>query len=264
MDRRQVPRGQPDPSADHRVVIPANLAGALLSYLREAGEHERGGVLLGRRDEVATWVSIALFPPQLLHDRIACSFDVGCLNVIHTAKDMLDGELTERIGTIVGWVHSHPGHGLFLSRTDVDTLSAWRQLDPKAVAVVADPYNRGLMGERIAWWRVPGRGRAVTLDQSRGAILTIRQVALVAEAINQSADPDTRWDIVTPRAVMRIMVNSASATPLASGQDPSRTQVQDQGSRRRPAQEPRRSPGEEPGQGPGQDSRDSRNSRDNK
>ena len=44
--------------------------------------------------------------------------------MIHTAKDMLDHELTARIGTIVGWVHSHPGHGLFLSRTDEDTLSA--------------------------------------------------------------------------------------------------------------------------------------------
>ena len=247
MNRPAFSRGRPDQPPGPGVVIPEDLVGALLSYLREAGEDERGGVLLGRRDQAATWVSLAVFPPQLLRDRIACSFDVSCLSVIHAAKDILDDGLSERLGTIVGWVHSHPGHGLFLSRTDMDTLSAWRQLDPKAVAVVADPYLRGHMSERLAWWHAPGQRRAITLAQSRGAILTIRQVALVAEALNQSANPGTRWDIVTARAVMRIMANSGSAAPEASGQDPSRTQAQGKEPRRDRAREPGRDRAKEPG-----------------
>jgi proteasome lid subunit RPN8/RPN11 len=236
MDRPQPPRQTTGQPKGPDVVIPADLVGALLSYLRETGGHERGGVLLGHRDETATWVSLAVFPPQLLRDRIACSFDVGCLNVIHTAKDMLDDDLTARIGTIVGWVHSHPGHGLFLSRTDEDTLSAWRQLDPKAVAVVADPYLQGHMRERIAWWRAPGRGRYITLEQWHGAILTIRQVTLIAEAFNQSGDLNSRWDIVTARTVMRIMASSDSAVPRAPAPDPGGAQVQDQQPRHGPAQ----------------------------
>jgi proteasome lid subunit RPN8/RPN11 len=247
MRRLQPPWGALDPSRGPRVVVSPNLVGALLSYLSEAGQHERGGVLLGHRDKDATWVSMAIFPPQLLRDRIACSFDVGCLSAIHTAKDMLGDELTQRIGTIVGWVHSHPGLGLFLSDTDVNTLSGWRQLDPEAVAVVADPSIRREMRERIAWWAAPGRGRYVALDQSRNALLTIGQVALVAEALNQSADPNGRWDIVTARTVMRIMPNGGIATPEASAQDPGQTQPQDP--------EPRGNPGEQPLRDPGQESR---------
>lgn len=240
MDESQQPPQQPqsppreatgEPKGSE-VVIPADLAGALLSYLAETGGNERGGVLLGHRDEATTWVSMAIFPPQLERNRIACSFDVGGLNVIHTAKDLLDEGLTVRIGTIVGWVHSHPGHGLFLSRTDEETLSAWRQLDPKAVAVVADPYLRGHMRERIAWWRFPGRGRYVSFQQWRGAILTIRQVTLIAEALDRSAEPNSRWDIVTARTLLRIIAGSASALPPAPAHDPDRARAQDAGEER--------------------------------
>ncbi len=211
MDQPRALRETLDQPSGAAVVIPANLVGILLSYLREAGEHERGGVLLGRRDKTAIKVTTALFPPQLQRDRVACSFDVTCLSAIHTAKDMLDDQLAEHLGTIVGWIHSHPGHGLFLSHTDVDTLSSWRQLDPEAVAVVADPFVRGGMRERLAWWGAPGAGRYVTLDPSRTPALTIRQVAQVAEALDLSAAPNTRWDIVTARMVVRITASASGA-----------------------------------------------------
>jgi proteasome lid subunit RPN8/RPN11 len=202
----------------HHVVITENLAGVLLSYLSEA-EHERGGVLLGHRNQSVTRVSLAVFPPQLRRDRMACEFDVGCLSVIHNAKDLLNRELAERVGTIVGWVHSHPRIGLFLSPTDEDTLSAWRQLDPEAVAVVADPHLRGHTSERLAWWRNPGQGYLLDLDPLGDPNLTILQVATVAEAINSSAEPQGRWDIVTARAVMRIITSPGGAGPRPTGRD---------------------------------------------
>jgi Prokaryotic homologs of the JAB domain len=182
-----------------------NLAGVLLSYLSEAGEHERGGVLLGHRNPSVTWVSMAVFPPQLLRDTMACEFDVSSLNVIHSAKDRLDRQLGLQLGTIVGWVHSHPRLGLFLSGTDEGTLSAWRQLDPRAVAVVADPHRRGQAGEQLAWWRAPGPGHRLVLAPSTSPILTIRQVATVAEALSESAGGPGGWDIVTARVVLRII-----------------------------------------------------------
>lgn len=39
---------------------------------------------------------------------------------------------------IVGWIHSHPGLGLFLSSTDVNTQSIYQQMDPRSVAIVVD------------------------------------------------------------------------------------------------------------------------------
>jgi proteasome lid subunit RPN8/RPN11 len=227
MDSPHTRRDVPDQPPAPRVIIPADLAGVLLSYLYEAGDHERGGVLLGHRDEAVTWVSMAFFPPQLQRDRLACSFDVGCLNVIHATKAKLAGEFAAQLGVIVGWIHSHPKLGLFMSPTDIRTLSAWQQLDPKAVAVVADPYERGHMHERLAWWRGPGRGQYVTLDRSGATVLTFRQIAEVAEALYQSAGSGSRWDIVASPTVMQIMARSGNAEARPPVQNPSGGPAQD-------------------------------------
>lgn len=235
MDSPPIHRETPDqPPPGPHVIIPADLVSVLLSYLYEAGDHERGGVILGHRDKGVTWVSLALFPPQLQRDRLACSFDVGCLDVIHAAKAKLAGDLAAQLGVIVGWIHSHPRLKLFMSPTDENTLSAWRQLDPKAVAVVADPYLRRPMRERLAWWDGPGRGHDVTLDRSGAAILTFRQIAEVAEALRQSTGPDSRWDIVASHTVMQIMPGVGDAETRFAIQDPSRAPAQDQWRNRGP------------------------------
>lgn len=211
MGQRQQQAGAPEPRQDRApgtdVVLPASLADLLLDCLRGAGRRERGGVLFGRRDAEVTRVTMAVFPPQLIETPIACSFDVDSIEVLNAAKAGLDGALTAQMGTIVGWVHSHPGIGPFLSVTDADTLSSWRQLDPRAVAVVADPYAMGGIRDRIRWWQEPGRGRGVMLDPSREGWPTIAQVAQVAKAIHSSAGRDSRWDIVAAGTLMTIMVS---------------------------------------------------------
>lgn len=226
----------------------------LLSYLREAEEHERGGVLLGHRDQSVTRVSMAVFPPQLLRQSTACEFDVGSLSVIHAAKDMLDRKLSVGIGTIVGWVHSHPKLGLFLSETDGGTLGAWQQLDPRAVAVVADPYLPGRTSGRLAWWHEPGPGCYLTLDNETRPILTIGQVAAVAEALNRSADSPGRWDIVTARAVMRIIAAPDDGAPAVPSRD--RTRASDADGLGTMGQQPRRDQAQQPQTNRGQRSGD--------
>lgn len=42
---------------------------------------------------------------------------------------------------VVGWYHSHPGFGCWLSHTDCSTQSSFEQLNPRAVAVVIDPIQ---------------------------------------------------------------------------------------------------------------------------
>ncbi len=42
---------------------------------------------------------------------------------------------------IVGWYHSHPGLGVFLSPTDIETQKTYQLMYPKAVALVIDPVN---------------------------------------------------------------------------------------------------------------------------
>lgn len=48
---------------------------------------------------------------------------------------------TDRDENSVGWYHSHPGFGCWLSGTDINTHQSFEQLDPRNVAVVVDPIQ---------------------------------------------------------------------------------------------------------------------------
>jgi 26S proteasome regulatory subunit N11 len=53
--------------------------------------------------------------------------------------DML--KQTNRPEMVVGWYHSHPGFGCWLSGVDVNTAQSFEQLNSRAVAVVVDPIQ---------------------------------------------------------------------------------------------------------------------------
>jgi len=48
---------------------------------------------------------------------------------------------TGRPEMVVGWYHSHPGFGCWLSGVDVNTQQSFEALNPRAVAVVIDPIQ---------------------------------------------------------------------------------------------------------------------------
>jgi 26S proteasome regulatory subunit N11 len=48
---------------------------------------------------------------------------------------------TGRSEMVVGWYHSHPGFGCWLSGVDVNTQQSFEQLNSRAVAVVIDPIQ---------------------------------------------------------------------------------------------------------------------------
>lgn len=48
---------------------------------------------------------------------------------------------TGRPEMVVGWYHSHPGFGCWLSSTDMNTAQSFEQLTARAVAVVIDPIQ---------------------------------------------------------------------------------------------------------------------------
>merc|ERR1711916_300580 len=53
--------------------------------------------------------------------------------------DML--KQTGRNEMVVGWYHSHPGFGCWLSGVDINTQQSFEQLNQRAVAVVIDPIQ---------------------------------------------------------------------------------------------------------------------------
>ena len=68
---------------------------------------------------------------------------VSVESVVHVFQakmvDML--KQTGRPEMVVGWYHSHPGFGCWLSSVDVNTQQSFERLHPRAVAVVIDPIQ---------------------------------------------------------------------------------------------------------------------------
>lgn len=57
-------------------------------------------------------------------------------------RNFLDAlKLTGRPEDVVGWYHSHPGFGCWLSGVDQNTQQSFEQLHPRCVAVVVDPIQ---------------------------------------------------------------------------------------------------------------------------
>lgn len=57
-------------------------------------------------------------------------------------QEMIDKlKLTGRPEAVIGWYHSHPGFGCWLSSTDTNTQESFERLHPRCVAVVVDPIQ---------------------------------------------------------------------------------------------------------------------------
>lgn len=66
---------------------------------------------------------------------------VEAVDDVFQTKMMEMLEQTGRFENVVGWYHSHPGFGCWLSSVDVNTQKTFEQLSSRAVAVVVDPIQ---------------------------------------------------------------------------------------------------------------------------
>jgi len=66
---------------------------------------------------------------------------VEAVDPVYQTKMVEMLEQTGRSETVVGWYHSHPGFGCWLSGVDVNTQQSFEQLNERAVAVVVDPIQ---------------------------------------------------------------------------------------------------------------------------
>ncbi|KAJ6092653.1 26S proteasome regulatory subunit rpn11 [Penicillium sp. IBT 16267x] len=113
---------------------------ALLKMLR----HGRAGVpmevmglMLGEFvDEYTVRVVDVFAMPQS-----GTGVSVEAVDPVFQTKMMEMLRQTGRAETVVGWYHSHPGFGCWLSSVDINTQQSFEQLTPRAVAVVVDPIQ---------------------------------------------------------------------------------------------------------------------------
>jgi len=95
--------------------------------------YERIGVLIGTLLDDGLWVNDVV-PGGNEDSETSCVLPSAKLARI--ADDIVKGKLE---GAIVGWYHSHPGYGIFMSEIDYETHSKLLQFSQFVVAIVVDP-----------------------------------------------------------------------------------------------------------------------------
>lgn len=98
---------------------------------------------------------------------------------------------TDRAENVVGWYHSHPGFGCWLSSVDVNTHQSFEKLDSRNIAVVVDPIQS-----------VKGK---VVIDAFR---LIDQQLTMMGEEFQQSTSVVGHLKKPSVQALYRYYINS--------------------------------------------------------
>jgi len=136
--------GQAGPGADapvndtsERIHISSLALLKMLKHGRAGVPMEVMGLMLGEFvDDYTVRVVDVFAMPQS-----GTSVSVESVDPVFQTKMLEFLQQTARPEMVVGWYHSHPGFGCWLSGTDVNTQQSFEQLNQRAVAVVVDPIQ---------------------------------------------------------------------------------------------------------------------------
>ena len=130
-------------------IVPRSLVDQAKSFTAPRGRLEMGGLLVGHVDRSGRNVCVVgFFPEQTEASPGYCEFDGGWMAVAAAAAEYANSSAGLPFDDtpplrVIGWIHTHPGIGLFLSGTDTATYEANLEMSPdnRFVAVVVDPLR---------------------------------------------------------------------------------------------------------------------------
>ena len=129
-------------------IVPYEIIEQTTAFTQPRGRLEMGGLLIGHVDHQGNNVIVCgFFPRQDEASPGYCEFH-GSFSVI--AADACDFANSKAGGPhtpdlrVLGWIHTHPDIGIFLSGIDVNTFKALRtnSFEQRCVAVVVDPLRK--------------------------------------------------------------------------------------------------------------------------
>lgn len=135
-------RGAPAPDApmvdtSEQIYISSLALIKMLKHGRAGVPLEVMGLMLGTFiDDYTVRVTDVFAMPQS-----GTGVSVEAVDPVYQTKMMEMLTQTGRSEMVVGWYHSHPGFGCWLSGVDMNTQQSFEQLNPRAVAVVIDPIQ---------------------------------------------------------------------------------------------------------------------------
>ncbi|KAL6280867.1 hypothetical protein ACE6H2_017748 [Prunus campanulata] len=142
MERRimlagHLPSDFPTPDTSEKVFIRPKVLLNMLKHARAGVPMEVMGLLLGEfPDEYGIDVVDTIEMPQS-----GTAVSVEAIDDAFQTKMLDMVKQTGRAEQVVGWYHSHPGFGCWLSSVDMNTQQSFEALHPRAVAVVVDPIQ---------------------------------------------------------------------------------------------------------------------------
>ena len=130
-------------------IVPRSVVEQARSFTAPRGRLEMGGLLVGHVDDQGRNVCVAgFFPEQIQSTPTYCEFDGSwmaiCTAALAYANEAPSGDGSEVPSLrIIGWIHTHPDLGIFLSGTDQSTYRANMRYSPdgRFLAVVVDPLR---------------------------------------------------------------------------------------------------------------------------
>ena len=131
-----------------QVYIVEDVYTAMWRHVNESPNIESGGVLVGHPfktdNDQTTFVVVVGAIPQHSSDRSVAHFTVGPSETA-AARMVIEQQYPGLV--LVGWYHSHPGHGIFLSGQDMTIVRSIYN-SPWHIAIVLDPIRKS---EGILW-----------------------------------------------------------------------------------------------------------------
>jgi len=130
-------KDSPSPDCAEKIHVSSLALLKMLKHGRAGVPMEVMGLMLGQfvDDYTINCVDVFAMPQS------GTGVSVEAVDPVFQTKmlDML--KQTGRPEMVVGWYHSHPGFGCWLSGVDINTQSSFEALNPRAVALVVDPIQ---------------------------------------------------------------------------------------------------------------------------
>lgn len=151
-----------DPNYFKRVQISALALLKMVVHARSGGTIEIMGLMQGKTDGDTIIVMDAFaLPVEGTETRVNAQADAYEYMVEYSQTNKLAG----RLENVVGWYHSHPGYGCWLSGIDVSTQMLNQQYQEPFLAVVIDPTRTVSAGKvEIGAFRTYPEGHKISDD----------------------------------------------------------------------------------------------------
>ena len=147
MGKRSKAKNHQTSLLEAEAIVPRSIVQQAMDFTAPRGRMEMGGLLIGHIDsDGVTHVVTGFFPEQLRATPGYCEFDGSWVALAASACNFANENSSDSSSPdlrVVGWIHTHPDLGLFLSSIDVSTYSSLRGMvpDSRFIAIVVDPLR---------------------------------------------------------------------------------------------------------------------------